>query len=67
MKKKELKRQLGISNRTVELQLNEIVSLNKACTSMEKHYDSHMSIAEAEIKRLNVIIHYLEMRDKDEL
>ena len=59
MKKKKLKDRLDIANETIEYQLEDIVGLHK----MEKHYDSHMEIAENEIKRLNVIIHYLETKD----
>ena len=57
---KELQAKLNIANRTILEQLNEMVKRNKAFDKMEEHYNSHMKIAESEIKRLNVIIHYLE-------
>lgn len=57
---KELQDKLNIANRTILEQLNEMGRINKAFDKMEEHYNSHMQIAENEIKRLNVIIHYLE-------
>ncbi len=40
----------------------ENCKLKKIYSVMEKHFDSQMKIAEKEIKRLNVIVDYLETR-----
>ena len=42
--------------------LNKDIGMQKALNTMEKHYDSHMEIAEKEIERLHVIINYLETK-----
>ena len=60
MKYKELKKEnkmlekaLGVANRTVCLQLDEISALNNICEMNEKYYNK-------EVERLNNIIEYLE-------
>lgn len=60
MKYKELKKEnkryvkaLGVANRTVCLQIDEISALNNICEMNEKYYNK-------EIERLNNIIEYLE-------
>jgi hypothetical protein len=62
LKYKELKKEnkryaeaLGIANRTVCLQLDEISALNNICEMNEKYFNK-------EIERLNNIIKYLEDR-----
>jgi abortive infection bacteriophage resistance protein len=62
MKYKELKKEnkqyakaLGVANRTVCLQIDEISALNNICEMNEKYYNK-------EIERLNNIIEYLEDR-----
>jgi len=47
---------LGVANRTVCLQLDEISALNNICEMNEKYYNK-------EIERLNNIIEYLEDRN----
>ena len=54
--KKEIERYakaLGVANRTVCLQIDEISALNNICEMNEKYYNK-------EIERLNNIIEYLE-------
>ncbi len=62
MKYKELKKEnkrlekaLGVANKTVCLQIDEISALNNICEMNEKYYNK-------EIERLNTIIEYLEDR-----
>lgn len=57
---KELQDKLNIANKTIFEHFDKMNKVNKAFDKMEEHYNSHMQIAENEIKRLNVIIHYLE-------
>ena len=71
MKKKqqmeELERKLGFANATVFKQMEEIARLNNKIEevpsifdSLNKMHEGQIKVAEAEIKRLNIIIHYLE-------
>ena len=59
----ELNRVYGIANGTVAKQIELIVAQEIDMDKMEKHYDSHMEIAEKEIERLQVIINYYETKD----
>lgn len=52
---KRLEKALGIANRTVFQQMQEIKTLNNICEMNEKYYN-------AEVERLNTIIEYLEGR-----
>jgi len=61
MKKKEL---LQIVDRQNEI-IENLASLLDASEKTEKRTEKHMQIAENEIKRLNVIIHYLEQRNDE--
>ena len=71
MKKKqlieELDRKLGFANATVFKQMQEIARLNNKIEevpskfdSLNKMHEGQFKVAEAEIKRLKIIIHYLE-------
>ncbi len=72
--KKQLKKQKEINNIAagenyyLNEELNHAKTMNKnladGVDSMEKHYNSHMEIAEKEIARLNIIIDYLEVKGK---
>lgn len=79
---KKLKEKLAIANRTVCLQIDENVRLNKelketrelfmtvfaeseANKTISKSTERHIKIAENEIKRLHVIINYLETRNME--
>jgi len=65
MKKSELKKQLEQQKKINNIAVGENYCLNQALNTMEKHYNSHMEIAEKEIGRLNVIINYLETKGLD--
>ena len=71
MKKKqqmeELERKLGFANATVFKQMKEIVRLKNKIEEVPSVFDrlnamhnGQFKVAESEIKRLNIIIHYLE-------
>jgi len=69
MRKKEVKRLLGISNRTVKEQMDKIISLNDDIERLEELAlkltaidDKQIAIAEKSISRQQIIIHYLESR-----
>ena len=69
MKKKELKRMLGIANNTVFEQINIIKELNTIVDNipsivdrLTKLHDGQFNVAEKEINRLNIIIHHYEDR-----
>jgi hypothetical protein len=50
-----------------KLQIDENIKLNRELNSNKIINDltkRHLEIAESEIKRLNIIINYLEMKDK---
>lgn len=46
----------------LKIKTDDFYVLQNSFDKMEEHYNSHMKIAEKEIKRLNVIIHYLESK-----
>lgn len=52
---KRLEKALGVANRSVCLQIEEIRALDNICEMNEKYYN-------AEVERLNTIIEYLEGR-----
>jgi len=63
----EEKQKLNMANNTVAQQIDTLLLKDKiidTSTTMGKQTEKHLQIAEAEIKRLNVIINYLEMRGK---
>ena len=67
IKSNEELQRLGIANNTIKLQIDENVKLNRELNSsltIQDLTEKHLKIAESEIKRLNVIINYLEMKDK---
>ncbi len=65
MKKKEYKKVLIEVNERIEDQEAEIVAIGVAIDKLDALYSKQITIAENEIKRLNVIINYLEMREYD--
>jgi len=69
MKKKELKRMLGVANNTVFEQISRIEELNTIVDNipsmvdrLTKLHDGQFNVAEKEIRRLNIIIHHYEDR-----
>ena len=70
--KKQLKKQKEINdiavadnyylNKELNKEREKNNKLKQEIDTMEKHYNSHMDIAEKEISRLNVIINYLEIK-----
>lgn len=59
--KKENKRYakaLGVANKTVCLQIDEISALNNICEMNEKYFNK-------EVERLNTVIEYLEGKKND--
>lgn len=50
---KRLEKALGVANRTVCLQIDEISALNNICEMNEKYFNK-------EVERLNTVIEYLE-------